>query len=333
MVRALPVPPALIDFIRGGTKFIVAGHKEPDGDCVGSSLALCSALGRLGKEAIPCSAGPFKRPEVKPFASRFKSVLGEAERRGARAIVVDCSSPERTGDLESALAGLPLALIDHHSAGVHAGTDTLFYVDPEAPSVTFMILTLIETLGLSLTTEEAEYLFFGLCTDTGFFRHVDEQGADAFLYASRMIRAGASPKKTFNAINGGKSFNSRILLGIQLARAESHFDGRLIYTSEEYEETRRFGLEGRDSDSLYQLLLAAAGVEAIAVVRQETPEKCSVGLRSRDQVDVARIAGDFGGGGHKNAAGFAVPGLIRELKPKILARFAQVFCPAKNALP
>jgi phosphoesterase RecJ-like protein len=191
-----------------------------------------------------------------------------------------------------------------------------------------MVLAVIEALGLSPTAEEAQYLFFGLCTDTGFFRHVDETGAEAFSYAFRMVRAGANPKKTYNLINGGKSFKSRILLGVQLSRAEEHFGGKLIYTCEEYEETQRFGLEGRDSDSLYQILISSAVVEAIVVVRQETPEKCTVGLRSRDQVDVAVIAADFGGGGHKNASGFAAPGLIAELKPKILARFEQVFRPS-----
>jgi phosphoesterase RecJ-like protein len=315
----------MVDFIRTGDRFIVAGHKEPDGDCVGSSLALCSVLRRLGKEAIPCSAGPFKRTEIKPFENLFTKTPGEEERRGARVIVVDCSSLERTGDLEPCLKDLPRALIDHHSAGVQPGAKTVLFLDPEAPSVTFMILALIEALGLNPSREEAEYLFFGLCTDTGFFRHVDEGGAETFSYASRLIRAGASPKKTFNAINGGKSFNSRILLGIQLSRAEEHFGGKLIYTSEEYEETQRFGLEGRDSDSLYQLLLSSVNVEAIVVVRQETPERCTVGLRSRNQVDVAAIAADFGGGGHKNAAGFAADARIAELKPRILARFEKIF--------
>lgn len=325
MNRPVPVPPGLIDFIKTGGKFLVAGHKEPDGDCVGSSLALCSVLRRLGKEAIPCSAGPFKRTEIKPFETLFTNAPSEEERRGARAIVVDCSSADRTGDMETYLKGLPLALIDHHSAGVQPGEKTVLFLDPDAPSVTFMILALIEALGLSPSREEAEQLFFGLCTDTGFFRHVDEAGAETFSYAYRLIRAGANPKKAFNAINGGKSFNSRILLGIQLSRAEEYFDGKLIYTSEEYEETQRFGLEGRDSDSLYQLLLSAANVEAIVVVRQETPEKCTVGLRSRDYVDVAAVAADFGGGGHKNAAGFAAAARIAELKPKILDRFKQIF--------
>jgi phosphoesterase RecJ-like protein len=315
----------LLDFIRAGDKFLVAGHKEPDGDCVGSSLALCSFLRRLGKEAIPCSAGPFKRTEIKPFENLFTKTPTEEECRGARVIVVDCSSIDRTGDLEPCLKGLPLALIDHHSAGVHSEEKNVLFLDPDAPSVTFMVLALIEALGLSPSREEAEYLFFGLCTDTGFFRHVDEEGAETFFYAYRLIRAGASPKKTFNAINGGKSFNSRILLGIQLSRAEEYFGGKLIYTSEEYEETQRFGLEGRDSDSLYQLLLSVTNVEAIVVVRQETPEKCTVGLRSRDLVDMAAIAADFGGGGHKNAAGFAASARIAELKPKILARFEHIF--------
>jgi phosphoesterase RecJ-like protein len=325
MNRPVPVPPELLDFIRTGERFLIAGHKEPDGDCVGSSLALCSALRRLGKDAVPCSAGPFKRIEIKPFEGLFTAAPGEKECRGARVIVVDCSSVERTGDLESLLKGLPLALIDHHSAGLRPGEESVRFIDPAAPSVTFMILALIEALGLCPSREEAEQLFFGLCTDTGFFRHIGQEGAEAFSYAYRLICAGASPKKAFNAINGGKSFNSRILLGIQLSRAEEYFDGRLIYTSEEYGETQRFGLEGRDSDTLYQLLLAAAKVEAIVVVRQETPEKCTVGLRSRDRIDVAAVAADFGGGGHKNAAGFAADARIAGLKPKILARFEKIF--------
>ncbi|MDR1175677.1 MAG: bifunctional oligoribonuclease/PAP phosphatase NrnA [Treponema sp.] len=327
MLRPVPVPPELLDFIRTGGKFLVVGHKEPDGDCTGSSLALCSVLRRLGKEAIPCSSGPFKRTEIKPYEGLFISSLGEADCRNARVIIVDCSSPDRTGDLEASVKGLPLAFIDHHSTGVHPGKGTILFLDPDAPSVTVMILALIEALGLNPTREEADYLFFGLCTDTGFFRHIDEKGAEAFSSAGRMVRAGASPKRTFYAINGGKSFNSRILLGIQLSRVEEYFGGKLIYTSEEYEETQRFGLEGRDSDSLYQMLLSVTGVEAIVVIRQETPEKCTVGLRSRDWVDVAAIAGDFGGGGHKNAAGFAVPAQITELKPKVLSRFEQVFDP------
>jgi phosphoesterase RecJ-like protein len=321
MVNPVPVPQILVDFIQAGSKFLIAGHHEPDGDCVGSQLALASALKRLGKETIPCSAGPFKRTEIVPFANRFTDKIGEKEREGSRVIIVDCAAADRTGSLEAALKGLPTAVIDHHATNREASPGTVVFLDTEAPSVTFMVLAVIEALGLTPTPEEAEFLLFGLCTDTGFFRHVDAGGSETFAYASRMIRAGANPKEVFRNIHGGKSLGSRILLGHILSRAETYYGGKLVYSFETYEDTQKFGLEGRDSDSLYQLLQSIAGVEAIAVIRQESAGDCTVGLRSRDKVNVAEIAARFGGGGHKNAAGLKIAGTIERLKPRLIEAF------------
>jgi phosphoesterase RecJ-like protein len=262
-----------------------------------------------------------------PYAPRFTAKPGEKDREGARVIIVDCSGRERTGDLEPFLKGLPTAIIDHHATGADTASlpGDAYFLDVKAPSVTFMVLGLIEALGLIPSKEEAELLLFGLCTDTGFFRHVDDRGAETFIRASRLIAAGANPKIAFQAIHGGKSLDSRILMGLVLARTQSYFDGRLLLSSEEYEETQRFGLEGRDSDNLYQLLQNVEGGEAIVIIRQETPERCTVGLRSRDAVDVAAIAAQFGGGGHKNAAGLSIDGTIGEIKPKILEAFSRIF--------
>ncbi|MDR2742955.1 MAG: bifunctional oligoribonuclease/PAP phosphatase NrnA [Treponema sp.] len=325
MVKPVPVPQNLLDFIQAGSKFLVAGHHEPDGDCVGSQLALASVLRRLGKEGILCSAGPFKRTEIVPFADRFLSQIGEKEREESRVIIVDCAAADRTGSLEEALRGLPAAVIDHHATNREASPGTAVFLDTEAPSVTFMVLAVIEALGLTPTPEEAEFLLFGLCTDTGFFRHVDTGGAETFTCASRMVQAGANPKKVFQSIHGGKSLGSRILLGHILSRAETYYGGKLAYSYETYEDTQKFGLEGRDSDSLYQLLQSIAGVEAIAVIRQESAGECTVGLRSRDRVNVAEIAARFGGGGHKNAAGLKIAGTIEELKPKLIEAFDRQF--------
>ncbi|MDR3168041.1 MAG: bifunctional oligoribonuclease/PAP phosphatase NrnA [Treponema sp.] len=262
-----------------------------------------------------------------PYENRFVSAPGEKEREGARVILLDCSSSSRAGDLADFLRGLPLAIVDHHIAGQDPDerAHSLVYLDAQAPSVTFMTLDIIEALGLRPTREEAELLFFGLCTDTGFFRHVDSQGAETFDYAARLIRAGANPKEAFHAINGGKTLASRKLLGIQLFRSEAYFGGKFILTSEEYEETQQFGLEGRDSDNLYQLLLSVNGIEAVAIIRQETSEKCTLGFRSRDKIDVAQVALQFGGGGHKIAAGASLAGTIEELRPRVLAAFEKVF--------
>ena len=336
MITKIPreqVPIKFLDFITEGSKFIVAGHIEPDGDCVGSQLALVSLLRRLGKEALPCSAGPFKRPEVKPYESFFTAAPDDsalaAARADARVIIVDCSTLDRTGDLQPFLQGLPAAVIDHH--GTPAPVEWPACKDVNALSTTFLVLKLFGALGMQPSKEEAELLFFGLCTDTGFFRHVDggsvgdNIGAQTFQAAADLVRAGANPKAVFAAMYGEKSFASRKLIGHILLRAEALFGGKLILSAEEYEETSRLGLEGRDSDTLYQLLQSVAGVQAIVIIRQESPENCTVGFRSKDWVDVRSIAESFGGGGHKNAAGLFIKGTIAELKPQIIQAFEGVF--------
>ncbi|MDR2471778.1 MAG: DHH family phosphoesterase [Treponema sp.] len=346
------VPEALVAFIREGRRFIVAGHEEPDGDCVGSQLALSSLLSRLGKEAVPCSAGPFKRPEVKPYEKYFlpcpavspggAGVSAGAEGNGGssgaggggngggssgaegfRVIVMDCSSRERVGDLP--IDGLPSAAVDHHASGNPWGR--VVYLDPEAPSVTLMTARLFEALGVEINREEAELLFFGLCTDTGFFRHLDggPAPAEAFKTAALLTAAGASAKKTFAAMQGGKTLASRLLMGTVLAKTRAYYGGRLLVSDETLEESKRFGLESRDSDTIYQLLQSVEGAEAMVLLRQENPEECTLGLRSRDRINVAAVAETFGGGGHKNAAGAKVPGLIAGLEEQIVLAFAPAF--------
>ena len=320
-----PVPPALLDFIREGQKFIIAGHQEPDGDCAGSQLTLASVLGRMGKESFLCSAGPFKRTEIIRWKDRFAAEVPPEFREGARVIIVDFGSPERTGEVEPFLRDLPLAVIDHHlAARGEFSPAAVRFVDAGAPSVTFLIALLVEALGEKLTPAEAEFLFLGLGTDTGWFRHVEGAGADTFRSAAALVEAGANPKKVWHDIYGGKSLGSRNLAGIVLARAEAHYDGKLVSSWEEYEETQKYGAEGRDSDAVYQLLMSTGGVEAVVLVRQETPEKCAVGLRSRERADVAGLARRFGGGGHKNAAGVLMPGKIREILPLIIQSFGEI---------
>ncbi|GHV86665.1 phosphoesterase [Spirochaetia bacterium] len=317
----VPVPEALIKFIREGQRFIVAGHEEPDGDCVGSQLAITSLLQRLGKKAVPVSAGPFKRTETKPYAPLFLPCPAGADKEGTRVIVMDCSTRERVGDLP--LDGLRSAAVDHHASGNPWGE--IVYLDPDAPSVTFMAAKIFAALGERPTTEEAELLFFGLCTDTGFFRHLDERSEETFKTAAALVAAGANPKKTFAAINGGKSLNSRILLGTILSRARAYYGGKLLVSGETLEETRRFGQESRDSDMLYQLLQSVEGVEAMVILREENPEECTVGFRSLDRINVAAIAEGFGGGGHKNASGAKVRESAAVLEEKITAAFAPWF--------
>jgi bifunctional oligoribonuclease and PAP phosphatase NrnA len=315
-----PVPSELLDFIDRHGPFYVIGHKEPDGDCVGSQLALASFLKRTGKKAYLCSAGPFTRTEIMPYESRFSAVAPpEKHTERAAALVLDCSSLQRIGSVAETLPKVPLAFIDHHAAGSAVGD--VVYIDDKAPSVTVMVLRLIEAMGGSPSREEAELLFFGLGTDTGYFRHLDELSSEVFEAASRLVAAGASPKKIYNMMYGGKSLFSRKLMGEILTRTEPHYDGALLVSYVTLEDQQRYGLASRDSDTLYQLLLGVAGSEAAMIIRQESERECTVGLRARERVDVGSIAASFGGGGHRLAAGLLIKGSLEDVSGKLIAAF------------
>jgi phosphoesterase RecJ-like protein len=322
MYTRLPVPQGILDFINEGSSFLVAGHQEPDGDCIGSQLALKDLLEQLGKKVTLVSAGPWKRAEIAPFQTRFTNIVEGGDMPGTRLLVVDCSSLSRTGELETALARFPAAFIDHHQT---AGSRSRDYIKPDAPAAAVLVLSLWEAYGLPLTIESAGHLLLGLCTDTGFFRHVGPGSAETLADAQKLVTAGGDLKKTFDTINGGRTLNSRKLLGTVLAKAESYYGGRLIVSTEEMEETERFGRENRDSDMLYQLLQSVGGTEAVAIVRQDTPEKCAIGFRSKNTVDVSVVAAAFGGGGHKNASGASAEGTVADLKLRVIEQFRACF--------
>jgi phosphoesterase RecJ-like protein len=318
------VPKELLEFIENYGTFYVIGHKEPDGDCVGSQLALASFLKRQGKDVALLSAGPFTRTEIMPYEHRFTSVApDEKASERAAAFILDCSSLGRIGSVAQTLPQVPLAFIDHHASGEASGQ--VVFIDDTAPSVTLLVLALIEAMGEKPTKEEAEYLFFGLSTDTGFFRHIDETGSSTFAAAGRLVEAGASPKKAFAQMSGGKSLLSRRLLGEILSRTEPYYDGRLLVSHVNLDDQNRFGQASRDSDMVYQLLFSVAGCEAAMVIRQESETDCTVGLRARDRIDVGSIAARFGGGGHRLAAGALIRGRIEEVREKLITAFEPYF--------
>ena len=322
------IPQDLIDFLHKYRVFLIAGHKEPDGDCIGSSIAMSLFLRRLGKETVLLSAGPFQRPEIQAHEALFSAHVPDALKERpdeVGAIIVDCSGIDRTGDLAEQLADFPSICIDHHATNATKSVGSLVYAD--APSTTFIIQSIIEHLCGSVTKEEAEMLFFGLCTDTGFFRHLDDRSGEVFAYTARLVQAGANPKYTFAAMNGGKSFGSRTLISRVLARMKPYYGGKLIVSYETYQDRQEIGVENRDSDMVYQLIQGIAGVQAICIVRQDTETHCSVGFRSLDTVDVSSIAASFGGGGHKQAAGLYIEGRVDELIPQ----FVQAFAPQLEA--
>lgn len=319
-----PVPKALLEFIEGHDCLYILGHREPDGDCIGSQLALASMLQGMGKRVHVLSSGPFNRIEILPFEARFKSeVPAERDFERTAALVVDCSSMSRIGSIAERMPDIPVAFIDHHATAGIAGPHD--WLDESAPAVSAMILLLMEAMNHVPTKEEAELLFFGLSTDTGFFRHLDEHSAETFRIAARLVDAGVSPKRVFMAINGGRTLASRRMLGELLLRIQPYYEGRLLVSWVTIEDQQKYGMSSRDSDLLYQLMMGIVDCEVCFVVKQETDDMCTVGLRSRDSVNVAKIAEKYGGGGHRLAAGLSMNGKVNEVVHTLVDAFSSVF--------
>ena len=314
------------DFIENHNFFFIIGHKEPDGDCITSCLGLAAILDYFGKPYQLLSAGPFKRNEVIRWQEKFSDTMefqDESERKATGLFIADCSEIIRLGDIDGDLKGFDTFVIDHHKTS-ELGEEIKGYVNAEAPACAFLVQLFYEALIGPVPSELAKILFFGICTDTGFFRFLTDNSSEVFAAVSRLVADGADPRTTYREINSGKPYSTRKLLGVLLGRAERYLDGRLVVTYETLEDTKKWGLEGRDSDSLYQLMLSAKGVEAVVFLRQDTPTTCTGGFRSQDKIDVSAVAARFGGGGHKNASGMSCNGKVETLIPQIVKEFARV---------
>lgn len=311
------IPQHILDALEQWNEYILIGHREPDGDCTSSGLALSWFLERRGKTCHLVSPGPFQRPELDALSAHFAAhVPKNINRDNTAVIILDCSTLERIDYIAEEIEGLPVIVIDHHSSGSSFGDHR--FIDDTAPSVTFMILHIIEAAGFKPTEDEAQILLFGLATDTGFFRHLGAHSPKTFEAVARLSAAGANPNKIHRQMYGGRPLESKQLLGLLMHRARQYANGKVLITYETLKEQQQYGIENRDSDSLYQQLQSIEGCEAVALIREEKPGECSIGLRSNFYVDVGKIALELGGGGHARAAGLTWQGSREAAEQRIL---------------
>lgn len=315
----LSPPTELVRLIQQAHTIGLFSHLEPDADCLGSSLALGSFLERLDKKVYHFNPGPFDRPEIQTFATKFLG-LSDLEEQSISldlSIVVDCSTAERIQPFEHVLSTTPVIVIDHHTSGKPFGTVT--WINSSSPSTTLLIHQLIEFMGETPTLEEAELIFLGFATDTGYFRHLDEKSALAFEQISKIVKLGVSPKAMYFQVTGGKQLEARRHLAMLILASEELFKGKVILACETKEMTDRYGRSNRDSDGYYQQMLGVQGVEILVVLREDGDGSVTGGLRSKHTWDMGKMALEFSGGGHERAAGFKVQGDLTEVRKKVIA--------------
>ncbi|MCZ6507594.1 MAG: bifunctional oligoribonuclease/PAP phosphatase NrnA, partial [Acidobacteria bacterium] len=224
-------------------------------------------------------------------------------------ICLECPSLERTG-LSEHLSQLPIINLDHHLGNELYGESN--WVDTGAPALGEMIYRLAGALGVAVDAATATGLYTAVMTDTGGFRFANTT-AETFKVAAALVRDGARPEQVSQWVYESQSEATVRLLGEMLHSLELHHGGRIATVALLDEMFERAGATAADAEDLVDHPRSIAGVDAVALLRQLGPGRFKGSLRSRGDVDVEVIARSYGGGGHKNAAGFEATGAVEDL--------------------
>lgn len=302
--------------IRSGRNFVITSHRNPDGDALGSAIALQKLIRKMGKAAVvQVRDGWPKQLQSIPGADEvvITDDLPQGYPNGVDALfTMECPEKERTG--YPILPG-PVVNIDHHLGNQMYGE--INYLDIDAPSVGEMVMQMNRYLGVELDADIAAAMYVSLATDTGFFRYSNTT-LRTFRAAEAMVRAGANPGKISLEINESASPASIKLLGLCLNSMQFHAGGKIAtleLTNAFLEET---GATPEDSEGIVNYGRVIDGV-LVAAMFKEAKDGTRVSMRAKPGADVQKIAAMFGGGGHKAAAGCLVPVPIPEAKAKIVA--------------
>ncbi|HEU4949206.1 MAG TPA: bifunctional oligoribonuclease/PAP phosphatase NrnA [Candidatus Deferrimicrobiaceae bacterium] len=312
---------AICRILREKGRFLVACHENPEGDAIGSELALALALRKMGKTATVLNADPV--PGNLLFLPGADTVVFEED--GSRydvAVVLDCGSPERTGRVAPELRKCPLLVsIDHHRTNGDRGELSL--VDPDAAATGLLIHRVLSAMGYDICLDVATNIYVAVLTDTGSF-HYSSSSPEAFEVAGEMVRRGVDPWAVAERVYETQSAHRLRLLGRVLDSLEVSAGGKVASITTMRETLREFAA-GKDAlEGFINYPRSIVGVEVAVSFREEEGEVFRVSFRSKGRVDVSAVASRFGGGGHRNAAGCTVPGALPDVKRKVLEALAAV---------
>jgi len=293
----------VVELIENKSRFAITTHIKPDGDGVGSSLGLYWLLHSLGKTAEVIVHG-----EVPPA---YRSLPGADDIRDIRAIngnydavfVIECSDVTRPG-----IAGLENQFtvnIDHHSTSEHFGT--INWIDSTASAVGEMIYNLCKAIGGRITKDIAECVYMALVTDTGSF-HFPNTSERTLKVASELIKAGAKPEKIGEAVYNNYPWSRIELMRQVLNTVRRDETGRIASMRQTIAMHESAGAVDGDNNGFVNIPLAAREVFSFVSMRGAGSNKFRASLRSKGNINVARVAETFGGGGHKNASGLSIEG-------------------------
>ena len=311
-------PPAeLLDVIRGGQRFVVASHARPDGDAIGSAMAMAFAVRALGKAATVVTDAPpplFLQPFPGVDSVHITSAITESF---DAALIMECGDLARTG--VRGLERSPVMNIDHHPGNKVYGA--VNWIDESAAACGEMAFTLIEALGVPITSEIATHVYLAILTDTGSF-HFSHLSPRTYEIARRCVEAGADPQWIARTHYDSNSLARVRIFGAVMNAMAIVDDGRIALLSITRKVMEQLGGTNDDLEGLINFPLTVKDIEAVAFFKEVGDDDWRVSMRSKGNVNTGAIARQFGGGGHTNASGCSANGDLAAVQQQFAALLA-----------
>jgi phosphoesterase RecJ-like protein len=309
MTAPAPEIAKIVEAVRSRQRFVLSSHSRPDGDSIGSQLAMAYALRDLGKhvELVNLDAAP---PQLMGFPGVPDIRIAPAVDGDFDAsIVMECSDLARTG-----VAGLDRAFvinIDHHPGNKEYGQINWF--DATAAACAEMVFEVIRALGVPLSREIATHIYLAILTDTGSF-HYSSISPRTFDICRQLLEAGVEPVRVSRQVFDSNSMGRLKLLASVLGGMTFDDSNRIGILFLDHAMARAAGGTYDDTEGLINQPLTVKEVQAVVFFKQSEDDNYRVSMRSKGEVDIGAVAKEFGGGGHKNASGCSASGPIEALK-------------------
>ncbi len=305
----------IVDAIHGRQRFVLSSHSRPDGDSIGSQLAMAYALRALGKEVEVINVDPAPPPLMAFPGVPDIRIAPHADGEFDAAIIMECGDLARTG--VSGLERFFVVNIDHHPG--NSGYGQINWFDPGAAACGEMVFDVVRALGVSLTVEMATHIYLAILTDTGSF-HYSSISPRTFDICREALEAGVDPVLVARQVYDSNNMGRLKLFGAVLSAMQIDPAGRIAILYVDHEMARAAGGTYDDTEGLVNLPLTVKEIQVVVFFKQEEGDEYRVSMRSKGTIDVGAVAKEFGGGGHKNAAGCTVTGAIETLQKLLVEK-------------
>jgi bifunctional oligoribonuclease and PAP phosphatase NrnA len=313
MMTNSPEIARIVEAIRTRQRFVISSHSRPDGDSIGSQLAMAYALKTLGKDVVAINADQAPPPLLAfPGVSDIR-IAPHADGEFDAAIIMECGDLTRTG--VSGLERFFVINIDHHPG--NTGYGQINWFDSSAAACGEMVFDLVRALGVKLTVEIATHIYLAILTDTGSF-HYSSISPRTFDICREALEAGVDPVLVARNVYDSNNMGRLKLFGAVLSAMQLDETGRIAIVYLDHEMAREAGGTYEDTEGLINLPLTVKEIQAVVFFKQDKGDDYRVSLRSKGDIDIGVVAKEFGGGGHKNAAGCSVSGAIDGLQKKFI---------------